>query len=195
MSADGAVAVGPAVRRRFDTMTALGGVAASLIDGAQLPEHLPVSRGYEGIALVDHAAGAIHTRAAIRSLTERVGDRLVIDEVLAVAPRSTGGADVVAGGSTTRFDHVVVCAGRHTAQLARGMGCTVPVSLEAHVRFTFAVRAAEMPRMACLQDASGQYGEVSAYGTPQPGHGTYAVGLSRSIAVTGGGGREGGRGP
>jgi sarcosine oxidase len=187
ISADGAVAVGPSVQRRAGLMTAAGIAAVHVIDGRQVPVHLPMSAGYDGPALVDPTAGAIATRAAIRSLTGELGNRTVHDEVLAVAPRSAGAVDVVAGGSVTRVDHVVVCAGRHTAQLALGVGCAVPVVLEAHVRFTFAVRDGRLPRTACLQDASGQHGEVSAYGTAQPGRGTYAVGLSLPIPVTGGG--------
>lgn len=42
------------------------------------------------------------------------------------------------------------------------------MSLEAHVRFAFAVRDGRVPQMACLLDASGRYSDVSAYGTPQP---------------------------
>ena len=39
----------------------------------------------------------------------------------------------------------------------------------------------------CLLDSSAQYGDVSAYGAAQPGGRTYAVGVSRPIAVTDGG--------
>jgi sarcosine oxidase len=184
VSSDGMVAVGPAVQRRLDALTAAGGVPAGLVDGTEVARFLPMSAGYDGPALVDRTAGAIHTRAAIGSLTRLLGDRLVADEVYAVAPRPTGGVEVVAGGSTARFDQVVICAGRHSPRLAGGIGCTLPVTLEAHIRFAFAVRDGRAPRIACLLDASGQYGDVSAYGTPQPGGRTYAVGLSRPIAVT-----------
>ncbi|MBW3606101.1 MAG: FAD-binding oxidoreductase [Actinobacteria bacterium] len=184
VSSDGGVAVGPAVLRRFEVMTAVDGVAAMLVDGAEVPRFLPMSAGYDGPALVDHTAGAIRTRAAIGSLTELLRDRLITDEVYAVAPRPTGAVDVVAGGSTARFDRAVICAGRHTAQLAGAIGRALPVALEAHIRFEFAVRDGRVPQMACLQDASGQYSDVSAYGTPQPGGRAYAVGLSRPIAVS-----------
>ena len=187
VSSDGAVAVGPAVERRHGTLTAVG-IAARLIDGPEVTRHLPASAGYTGPALVDPTAGAIRARVAIGSLTELLRDRLVTDEVYAVAPGPGGDVEVVAGGSTARFDHAVICAGRHTALLARSIGCTLPVAFEAHIRFTFAVRSAPVPRMACLQDASGQYSDVSAYGTAQPGGRAYAVGVSRPIAVTDGGG-------
>lgn len=184
VSSDGAIVVGPAARRRFDLLAGPGGVPARLIDGADVPRFLPVSTGYDGPVLMDPTAGAIRTRAAIGALTDLLRDHLVTDEVYAVAPRSTGAVDVVAGGSTARFDHVVLCAGRDTVRLARGLGRALPVTLEAHTRFAFAVRDGRVPQMACLQDASGQYGDVSAYGTAQPGNRTYAVGLSRPITVT-----------
>jgi len=188
VSSDGAVAVGPSVQRRLEALTAAGNVSARLIDGAEVPRFLPMSAGYAGPALVDHTAGAIRTRAAIGSLTGLVGDRLVADEVYAVAPRPTGGVEVVAGGSAARFDQAVICAGRHSPRLAGSIGCTLPVTLEAHIRFTFAVRDGRVPQIACLLDASGRYGDVSAYGTPQAGGRAYAVGLSRPIAVTAHGG-------
>ncbi|CAN5905486.1 FAD-binding oxidoreductase [soil metagenome] len=188
VSSDGTVAVGPAVARRFETLTAVGGVKARLVDGAEVPRLLPISAGYDSPALVDDTAGAIRTRAAIGSLTGLLHDHLVADEVYAVTPLPTGGAEVVTGGATTRFDHVVICAGRDSPPLARGIGCTLPVTIEAHIRFTFAVRRGPVPRMACLQDGSGRHGEVGAYGTPQPDGHTYAVGLTRLIAVTGEGG-------
>ena len=188
VSSDGAVAVGPAVQRRFEALTAVGGVAARLIDGAEVPRFLPMSAGYDGPALVDHTAGTIRTRAAIGSLTRVLRDHLVADEVYAVVPRSTGVVEVVAGGSTAPFDHAVICAGHDIAQLARGLGCTLPVALEAHIRFAFGVRDGLVAQMACLQDASGRFSHVSAYGSRQPGGRAYAVGLSRPIAVTDDGG-------
>lgn len=188
VSSDGAIAVGPAVQRRLEHLTAVGGVAVELIDGADVPRFLPLSAGYDGTALVDHTAGAIHTRAAIGSLTALLRDHLVTDEVYAVAPGPTGTVEVVTGGATAGHDAAVICAGRHTAQLAHGIGCTVPVTLDAHIRFTFGVRDDGHDMMACLQDAGGRYGAISAYGTPQPGGRAYAVGLSRPIAVTDHGG-------
>lgn len=187
VSPDGAVAVGPAVQRRLEAMTAAG-AAARLIDGVDVPRFLPMSAGYDGPALVDQAAGAIRARAAIGSLAGMLRDRLISDEVYAVAPRPTRTVEVVAGGSTARFDHAVICAGRDTARLAHSLGRALPVALEAHIRFTFGVRDGRVPRMACLQDASGRHSDVSAYGTPQPGNRAYAVGLSRPIAVTDDGG-------
>lgn len=186
VSSDGAIAVGPAVQRRFAVMTAVGGVAARLVDGREVQRFLPMSAGYDGPALVDDAAGAIRTQVAIGSLTTLLRDRLVADEVYAVAPQ-TGAVEVVAGGATARFDHAVICAGRDTARLARGVGCVVPLTLEAHIRFAFGVRDGRVRQMACLQDGSRRYGDVSAYGTAQPGRRAYALGLSRPIAVTEGG--------
>jgi sarcosine oxidase len=187
VSSDGGIVVGPAVQRRLDAMRAVGGVSARLVDGVEIRQILPVSAGYGSPALVDETAGAIDTRAAIGSLTELLRDRLVTDEVYAVAPLPTGAVEVVAGGATARFDHVVICAGRDTPQLARGLGCVLPITLEAHIRCTFAVRSGRERKLPCLQDATGRYDDASAYGTAQPGNRAYAVGLSRPIAVADGG--------
>lgn len=188
VSSDGVVAVGPAVQRCFETMTAVTGVAARLVDGADVPRLLPISAGYDGPALIDDSGGAIRTRAAIAALTTRLADHLVTDEAYAVMPLPAGAVDVVTGSATTRFDHVVVCAGRHTAPLARGIGCILPMALEAHIRFTFGVHDGRPSPLPCLLDATGRYGDVGAYGTPQPGGRTYAVGVSTPIAVADEGG-------
>lgn len=188
VTSDGAIAVGPNVERRHEALAAADVATARIIDGAQVPRFLPMSAGYDGPALVDAGAGAIRTRAAVKSLSALLQGRLVTDEVYAVAPRSTGMIDVVAGGGIARFHRVVVCAGRGSARLARSVGCAVPVALEAHVRFTYVVRGGPAPRTVCLQDGSGRYGTVSAYGTPQPGGHTYAIGVSAPIEVTDDGG-------
>jgi len=76
---------------------------------------------------------------------------------------------------------VVVCAGRGTARLARGVGLALPVRLGAHARVTFDVRD-HSDRLACLQDSSGDFGAV-AYASARPGNQRYAVGLSESVGV------------
>jgi len=88
--------------------------------------------------------------------------------------------EVRTGGRCVEYATVVVCAGRGTPQLARGVGLSLPVSHGAHVRLTFAVRGDAPSRLACLQDGSGHFGETGVYGASLAGNRHYALGLSQS---------------
>jgi sarcosine oxidase len=77
---------------------------------------------------------------------------------------------------------VVVCAGRGTAALARGTGLSLPLRQSAHVRLTYRVRLPPPPRLACLLDGSGEFGEPNAYADPLPGNAAYAVGVDQTAA-------------
>ena len=77
----------------------------------------------------------------------------------------------------------MVCAGRRTPRLARGVGLSLPVDQAAHVRLTFAVRGDPPARLACLQDGSGDFGETGIYAAPTAGNRAYALGLSQTTAV------------
>ncbi|HWC11254.1 MAG TPA: FAD-dependent oxidoreductase, partial [Acidimicrobiales bacterium] len=145
--------------------------------------------GYSGPAMLDEDGGAIRTSAAIEALAGAVGDALVADEVIAVRPTGSGTVEVQAGGSRFEHSRVVVCAGRGTAQLARGVGLSLPVKAAAHVRCTFGLRGDGEPpaRLACLQDGSGDFGETGTYATPAPGNRRYSVGLSQTVDVQGDG--------
>lgn len=182
VSSDGAVAIGPAVERRLAVLEKVGGVPVRRIDGTQLHSLLPPLAGYDGPAMLDQAGGAIRTRAAIGALTGWLGERLVADEVLAVRSTGSGPAEVLTGGGRAEHSAVVVCAGRGTAGLARGVGLALPVRLSAHVRLTFAAKQ-PAERLACLQDSSGAFGETGTYAAALPGNRFYAVGLSESVGV------------
>lgn len=182
VSPDGAVAIGPSVEDRLPVLEQVGGVDARRIDAAELAQRLPLLAGFDGPVMLDADGGSIRTRATVDALVGALGDRLVMDEVLAVRS-SAGGAEVRAGGVVSAHDRVVVCAGRGTAPLARGIGLSLPVSLEAHVRLTFAVRGEPPRTLACLQDSSGVFGESGVYAAAAPGNTHYAVGLSDTAAV------------
>jgi len=184
VSRDGVVALGPPVERRLPVVEQVGGVPVRRVDAVEVSEYLPLLAPYSGPAMFDEGGGSIRTSAAIEALTGQLGDSLVADDVISI--RSTGGdgVEVRAGGACTRHTAVVVCAGRGTAPLARGMGLSVPVDLATHVRLTFALRDGDPPpRLACLQDGSGHFGEVGVYGAPLAGNRCYAVGLSETIEV------------
>jgi len=183
VSPDGVVALGPAVDNRLRVLEQVGGVGVRRIDGAEVSRRLPLLAGYSGPAMFDEAGGPIRTGAAIEALTGRLGDRLVADEVLAVRPVGAGAVEVRTGGDCVRYASAVVCAGRVTPRLARGVGLSLPLRQGAHVRLTFTVRGDPPPRLACLQDGSGDFGEAGIYAAPLAGNRHYTIGLSQSTGA------------
>jgi sarcosine oxidase len=183
VSRDGVVAIGPSVEDRLPILDEVGGVDARRIDAARIADRLPLLAAFDGAAMLDEDGGAIRTTAAIDALVAQVGDGLVTEEVLQVRPTGRGTVEVRAGGVEAEHEHVVVCAGRGTAPLARNLGLSLPVDLQAHVRSTFAVRGDPPTRLACLQDSSGDFGETGVYAAPTPGNRSYAVGLSETVEV------------
>ncbi|MDQ3849221.1 MAG: FAD-binding oxidoreductase [Actinomycetota bacterium] len=180
VSADGVVALGPAVEGRLRTLERVGGVRARRIEPDELSELLPPLAGYSGPAMLDEAGGAIRIRAAIEALADQLGGSLQADEVISLRP-TAGGVEVRTGGATCEHERVVVCAGRGTASLARGVGLSLPVRLAAHVRGTYRVRGEAPATLACLLDSSGTFGEVGIYAAPSPGNRSYGVGLSQTV--------------
>lgn len=156
----GSVALGPAAERRLALLREAG-VRARMADAAGA---LPILAG-PGPALLDEDGGVIRTTAAVGALAAALGDAIVADEVVELAPSG----EVRAGGSVATYDRVVVCAGRDTAILAAGAGLDLPVRVSTHTRHAYPVR--EPAPLACLQD-----GEHGAYGDPLPGNDRYAVG-------------------
>ena len=183
VSSDGVVALGPAVDDRLRLLEDVGGVPVRSIFFSELSERLPLLAVYDGPAMLDEAGGSIRTRTAIEALARRLGTSLVEDEVISLRSTAQGTVEVRAGGTCSRYSSVVVCAGRGTAQLARGSGLSIPVRLAAHVRLTFAVRGDPPARLACLQDGSGDFGETGIYAAPLAGNRSYALGLSHTVDV------------
>jgi sarcosine oxidase len=181
VSRDGVVALGDGALRRLRALDEIEGVSAEAIDPNQVRERLPLLAGYEGPAAFDAAGGAIRTRAAVEAFTRQLDGSLRFDEVISLAPTVGGAVEIRTGGDRCEYSRVVVCAGRGTARLARGLGLTLPVRLGAHVRVTFAVRGDAPDRLACLLDGSGAFGEPHVYAAPTPGNASYGVGLAEAI--------------
>ena len=182
VSADGAVAIGPAVEEHLPLLVD-GGVAARRIDADELARRVPLLAGFDGPAMLDEEGGSIRTTATIAALSAALGDRLVRDEGISVRPVGDGegdGVEVRSGGRTDTYDRVVACAGRGTPALARTLGLSLPVAQAAHVRLTFAVRGEAPSTLATLQDSSGVFGETGVYAAAAPGNATYGVGLSQT---------------
>src|SRR5262245_17561212 len=74
VSADGGVALGPAVPDRLKVLADFADLPVRPIESAELAERLPLLAAYDGPAMLDEAAGAIRTRAAIDALTEHLRD-------------------------------------------------------------------------------------------------------------------------
>lgn len=182
ISGDGVVALGETAVERLKLLEKLG-VPARRIDAAEVSERHSLLADYEGEAVFDEAGGSIRTTAAVRLLSERLGERIVPGEAITV--RSIGEGTVEVRTPTVRSEHarVIVCAGRGTAPLARGAGLELPVNHACHMRATFEVKGAPPERVACLQDGAGAWGETGVYAAPQPGNDRYAVGLAETMEV------------
>jgi sarcosine oxidase len=184
ISPDGVVALGPGVERRLQVLEQVGGVAVRAIDAAEVSERLPLLADYSGPSMFDEGGGSIRTSAAIEALSGELRESLVADEVISLRSAGPGEVEVRAGGACSRHASAVVCAGRGTSRLARGLGLSLPISPAAHVRLTFALRDGDPPtRLACLQDGSGDFGEVGIYAAPVSGNRQYALGLSETCEV------------
>jgi sarcosine oxidase len=185
VSRDGVVALG---QSHLDRLEVAGDAPVRQAASDELRAALPILAVFDGPATLDSGGGATRNRAAVDALVGALGDALVADEVLGLRETSAGTVEVRAGGATGEHDRVVVCAGRGTAGLARGLGLALPVRLGAHVRLTFPVRGEPPERLACLQDGSGAFGETGIYAAPSPGNRAYAVGLSAFVDATEDGG-------
>jgi sarcosine oxidase len=181
VSADGGVALGPTVPDRLKILSGFPEIPARPIDSAELAERLPLLAAYDGQAMVDESAGVIRTRVAVAALTDRLGDSIVVDHVLSLRPTTSGGIEVRTATGRHEHGRALVCAGRGTSALARGVGVSIPVRHDATVRVTFPVTGRPPERIATLQDSSGAFGESSVYGSAYPGNAHYAVGIGGHV--------------
>lgn len=180
---DGAVALGPDVEERLRVMRTVPGIVARPLDAAELRNRLPLLASYDGPAMLDESGGAIRTRAAIDHLSGAVSGALVRDHVMTLRRTRNGSVEVRTGTRRGEHGYVIVCAGLGTAPLARATGLSLPLSVAAHVRVTFAVRDAPPRRLATLQDTSGVYGEAGVYAAPVPDNSRFGVGLAATVPV------------
>ncbi|ACC41365.1 Monomeric sarcosine oxidase [Mycobacterium marinum] len=187
LCSDGVVAIGPVAERRLGVLEAVGDCPARRIGADELHRRLPIYADFDGVAVLDERGGAIRTTRAISALTAALADRLVTDEVLLVRTTSAGTVEVRTGGAVAEHGRLVVCAGRGTAALARGVGLALPVREGAHVRLTYRVRGEPPPRLACLQDGATGFGETGIYAAAEAGNRRYAVGLNEYVDAPGGG--------
>jgi sarcosine oxidase len=181
VSGDGGVALGPEVPDRLKVLAAFPELPVRPIDSDELTERLPLLAPYDGPAMLDEAAGAIRTRAAITALAERLDESIEIDHVLSLRPTPAGFVEVRTGTGCREHGHAVVCAGRGTPALARGIGVSIPMGHDATVRVTFALKGQRPTRVPTLQDASGAFGETGVYCSPYPANTHYAVGISGHV--------------
>jgi sarcosine oxidase len=181
VSGDGAIALGEGALERLQILEKAG-VAASEIGPDELAGALPILAPFDGPAVLDPGGGTIRTTAAIAALSAGLGEALVADDVLSVAPAGDA-VEVRAGGETATFDAAVICGGRGTLALARSAGIALPVETAAHVRLTFDLAGEPPARLATLQDGSGAFPETGTYAATEPGNRRYGLGLSETTRV------------
>ncbi|GAB3523744.1 NAD(P)/FAD-dependent oxidoreductase [Arthrobacter monumenti] len=183
ISPDGAVAIGQTVGNKLETLAKFDNIPARILDPLELHDVLPILADYSDPAMFDVDGGAIRTLSAIGALSSRLQEKLVTDHVLSVRRTATGKMELRTGTRCDVFDHIVLCAGRGTAALARGAGMTIPVNLAAHVRATFELRENVPAGLPTFQDGSGAFGETGIYAAPNPDNRYYSVGLSETVNV------------
>lgn len=182
ISRDGVVALGESALERLGILEKVG-VRARRIGPEEIAERHPLLARAGVDAVFDETAGAIRTLAFIRLLSERLADSLETQEVIAVRPTGSGAVEVRVPGHRAVYERVVVCAGRGTAQLARGAGMDVPIELFCHIRSTFRVTGDPPERVAALLDGAGEWGETGVYAAAGPGNDRYSIGLAEVMEV------------
>lgn len=185
ISPGGAIAIGPGVPEKLKLLDQLDHVPTAPLNREGLQERFPLVADYSGPAMVDLHGGTIHTLAAIDALTGALRADVVHDHVLSVRSTAAGAAEVRTGTGAETFDHVVLCAGRGTAELAHGAGLDLPVQLSAHVRLAFAVRHSSEDPLPTFQDGSDAFGESGVYGAPSQDNRRYSIGLSDTTRPAG----------
>lgn len=184
ISRGGSVALGKNAIDRLEVMRRISGLDSRALESEEVSRLLPLMAPYEGPAIVDVSGGAIHARLAVASLFERVAGSLIPEKVDSVSIAPGGAGQVRTATGVRSYSAVIVCAGVNTSKLAQSVGTEIPVETEAQVRTTFRVRRPkEDSPLACLQDASGEFGETGAYGSPVEGARSYAVGISETAPV------------
>ena len=188
VSPDGAVAIGDGVEEKLRTLEPFADVPVRRLSPEELHGRLPLLADWTGPAMLDVHGGAIRTLDAVGALAHRLEASMLREHVLSVRRTSTRTVEVRTGTTCETYDHVVLCAGRGTAPLARGAGLDLPVEVGAHVRLTFApasdgsVLGSTAPGagrgLPTFQDGSGAFGETGVYAAPYPDGRHVSVGLS-----------------
>jgi sarcosine oxidase len=182
VSGDGAMFFGAAAARRLESIEAVGGIDARLIDADEVAARMPLLAAREGPALFDADGGAIRAAGAVAALAGVLGENLVGEEAVAVHPRPEGTVELFTGGRRVEHGTAIVCAGTSTASLARSLGVAIPLRLTLHGRVAFAVRAEPPERLACLTDTTDTFGEPDMYGVASPDRTRFSIGVAETLA-------------
>ncbi|MEX5235729.1 NAD(P)/FAD-dependent oxidoreductase [Kocuria arenosa] len=183
VSPHGAVAIGDGVEEKIRTLEPFADVPVRRLSPEDLHGRLPLLADWTGPAMLDVHGGAIRTLDAVSALAHRLEASMLREHVLSVRRTSARSVEVRTGTTCETYDHVVLCAGRGTAPLARGAGLDLPVEVGAHVRLSFAPAPGGPGPGAgrgfpTFQDGSGAFGETGVYAAPYPDGRRFSVGLS-----------------
>jgi sarcosine oxidase len=173
---EGVLMARPDLDGELERLTAAG-VAVRALDPAGQRDALAIAAPLGETALLDVDGGAIRTDRAVSALAGRLGERLVLAEVVGLHPADDHVTVATAEG-VWRARRAVLCAGVDTARLARSLGIDLPVATACQLRAAFDVRDAAGGRLACLLD--GRDPGASSYAAPCDDGRRYTVGLGSS---------------
>ncbi len=179
VSRDGCLALGDAAVRRLDVMSRYPQIGARAVDEGDLQTLLPALADYDGPAIFDPSGGSIRTQQAVAALSAPLAGRLVHEQVISVE-QSKDAVRVRCPTSLSEHGALVVCAGRGTAAITRGVGMRLPIALGAHVRVSFALRE-PVSTLPTLQDGSGAFGFSGVYAAAYPDGSAYGLGMAGSV--------------
>lgn len=188
LSCAGGIALGTSAINRLAILEQHPELRARPVTPDELAHLLPALAPYDGEAVHDPDGGSIFTRAAISAIAGRFAENIVTEQVISLREVPTG-VEIRCPTTMNTHDAVVVCAGRGTAPLMRGLGVDIPVTLGAHVRVSFDRLAPASPpppatpTLPTLQDGSNAFGFSGIYAAAYPDDCGYGLGTSDWVAA------------
>jgi glycine/D-amino acid oxidase-like deaminating enzyme len=142
---------------------------------------LPIA-ALPGPALIDPAGGVIDARATGRFLRAAIGDRVRHEHIHRIEPHGDW-VEVHGSGGVHEVDHVVIAAGRGSAELASQVDLYLPTELAHHARFTFRLKDTDAEPPCWLDSTESWRPGITSY-QHSSAAGLWSIGLNLSRAAT-----------